>query len=83
MFWANLAVLIKTMISGMMEELRRVRVERHNFSTLKYLGYDMVVLVMSFWEELARLITTLLMIDWVFFDMRPARLNEQIKPYLE
>jgi hypothetical protein len=34
MFWANLAVLMKTMIGGMIEECRRVRVEGHNFCVL-------------------------------------------------
>jgi hypothetical protein len=43
MFFVNMAVLVKSTISNMMEECRRVRVEKYNFSMLKYIGYDIVI----------------------------------------
>ncbi len=49
MFWANLAVLMKTMISGMMEECRKVRVEKLNLHTLKGMGFVMVIVVETVW----------------------------------
>ncbi len=49
MFWANLAVLIKTMISGIIEECRKVRVEQLNLHTLKGAGFVMVIVVETVW----------------------------------
>jgi hypothetical protein len=49
MFWANLAVLMKTIISGMIEECRRARVEQLNFHTLKSMGFVMVIGVETVW----------------------------------
>ena len=49
MFLVNMAVLFKSMISNMIEECRRIRVERYNFRMLKFYGYDMVIVVRSAW----------------------------------
>jgi hypothetical protein len=55
MFAANVTVVIHSNILGMMEESRRVKVEKFNFKKLKKKGYDMVIVAETIWQKLARL----------------------------
>jgi hypothetical protein len=55
MFAANVAVVIHITILGMMEENRRVQVEKFNFKKLKQKGYVMVIVAETIWQKLARL----------------------------
>ena len=78
MFAANFTVVIHSNILGMMEESRRVKVEKFNFKKLKKKGYDMVIVAETIWQKLARLCS----VEWVFYDSRPERLNVQITSYV-
>ena len=49
MFLANVAVVILKTIIEMMQEFRRVKVEKFNFEKLKGMGYTMVILVETIW----------------------------------
>jgi hypothetical protein len=49
MFLANMTVLSISTISGIMEESRRIRVERFNLRILKDSGFVMVIIWQSAW----------------------------------
>ena len=49
MFLANVAVVIFKTIIEMMQEFRRVKVEKFNFEKLKFMGYTMVIVVETIW----------------------------------
>ena len=49
MFLANVAVVICKSIIEIMQEFRRVNVEKFNFKKLKGMGYTMVIVVETIW----------------------------------
>ena len=49
MFLANVAVVICKSIIEIMQEFRRVNVEKFNFEKLKGMGYTMVIVVETIW----------------------------------
>jgi len=61
------------MVIEIVKEIRRIRIERHNFQVLKRLGYNVVVVGMAPWQIFARFCQ----LDWLCFDEVP-RLNVQI-----
>ena len=55
MLVVNLLIVGFSMVIEIKKEIRRIRIERHNFNVLKKLGYDVVVLGMAPWQIIVRI----------------------------